>query len=93
MPMKARVGQVQPLGDALIAQRLVPTRQSFLAIFDVLAAQNLIQRVTQRHLAWYEFSILDHQQRERTSGSNMIGVLLLLFEATFQSRGEEVGGV
>src|SRR5205085_4242035 len=57
------------------------------------AAQDLVQSVPQRHLALDQASALDDGHDERVRGDSVFIVLLLLLIATFETGGEEVGGV
>ena len=47
--METNVRQIQALAETFIRERLVPTRQPFLAVFHVFAAQDFVERVSQRH--------------------------------------------
>ena len=78
---------------AFVRERLVPTLHRAFAIFDVLAAQDFVERIAQRHFARHEFSIFDDHQSETPVCGDVLVVLFLLFVASLEAGGEEVRAV
>src|SRR5437764_10251476 len=91
--MKARARQIELRVNAFVREILVPTLHCSLAILDVLAAQNFVERVTQGHFARHELSIFDDHQSETPACGDVLVVLLLLFVASLEASREEVCAV
>src|SRR5205823_8593619 len=93
VPMKTDVRKIQSLIDSFISQGFVPSRQAFLTILNVFAAQNFIQRISEGNFASDQLTVFDYHQRVRAFGGDVIFVLVLLFESSLQACGKEVGRV
>ena len=88
--MKTDVRKIQSLIKSLIGQGFVPSRQAFLTILYVFAAQNFIQRISQGNFARNQLTVFDYQHRVRAFRGDVIFVLVLLFESSLQACGKEV---
>src|SRR5256884_2414604 len=93
VPMKTDVRKIQSLIDSFINQGFVPSRQAFLAILNVFAAQNFVQRIAEWNFARNQLTVFDYHQRERTFGDDVFFVLVLLLESSFQACRKKVGRV
>src|SRR3712207_872574 len=85
--------QVESFTRPLLCLHSVPARNSFFTVFDVLFAQQFVQRIAQRYFARIQLTILNNSHREVFICREVIGVLLAFLVATLQSCREEVSGV
>src|SRR5690242_21790076 len=55
--MKTRMRQEKPLARTFVGEHLVPACESFLTVFDILAAQYLGQSISEWHVARLQLTI------------------------------------
>src|ERR1700741_2841681 len=91
--MKTGVGKKQTFAAAFVGQALVPARQSFFAVFDILGAQDFVQRVAQRHFRIFELIVFDGFLLKVLITSEIAVLLLVFFLFSFQTRRKKVRGV
>src|SRR5437773_12125370 len=88
--MKTDDRKIQSLIDSFISQGFVPSRQAFLTILNVFAAQNFIQRISEGNFARDQLTVFDYHQLMRAFGGDVIFVLVLLLEYSLQDGSNDV---